>query len=176
MDCKARIQKLLSERGIPFDDYHHPSAAFTALEIAELDHIPGDLFAKVVMMKVGDGFVMFVLPASMWVDIDKAKHVLGREAVAVAVEEEFAPLFPDCEVGAMPPFGQLYGLHVYVDESLAEDEKIFFQVGTHRDAIGMRYEDFERVAHPTIARFAMTTEHEGEPFPIWVRDAVPQAL
>jgi Ala-tRNA(Pro) deacylase len=97
---------------------------------------------------------MLALPAPHRADLNKAAVALGAREVRLAHEEEFAAAFPDCEVGAMPPFGNLYDLPVYVDNALAEDETIIFSAGTHTDTISMKYADFERLVKPTVAAFA----------------------
>jgi Ala-tRNA(Pro) deacylase len=97
---------------------------------------------------------MLALPASYQVDLGKAATALGVKEVRLAEEEEFEDTFPDCEIGAMPPFGNLYGVPVYVDETLAEDETIVFRSGTHTDTMSVSYADFERLVEPTIAEFA----------------------
>jgi Ala-tRNA(Pro) deacylase len=97
---------------------------------------------------------MLSLPAPYQVDLEKASKMLGAQEARLAQEEEFEGAFPDCEVGAMPPFGNLYGLPVYVEEALAEDETIFFRAGTHTDTMSVGYADFERLVEPTVAEFA----------------------
>jgi Ala-tRNA(Pro) deacylase len=109
--------------------------------------------AKVVIVKGQERFVMTVLPASWNVNLDRLRTVLATHQVRLATEEEIKDLFPDCELGAMPPFGNLYGLPVYVDQSLTEDEEIVFQARTHSDAIRMRYWDFAGLVYPVIAEF-----------------------
>jgi Ala-tRNA(Pro) deacylase len=109
--------------------------------------------AKVVIVKVEDGFVMTVLPASWQVDLLRLRDMFMTTHVRLATEDEFKDLFPDCEVGAMPPFGILYGLPVYVDHSLTEDKSIVFQAGTHSEAIRMRYMDFAALVFPVVEEF-----------------------
>jgi Ala-tRNA(Pro) deacylase len=153
MQCKDKLEAYLRDNQVPFAVQHHPKA-FTAQEVAASEHIPGKLVAKVVMA-VGDSqMVMLALPAPYRVDLAKVGEVLGANEVRLAHEEEFATTFPDCEVGAMPPFGNLYNLPVYVDKTLAEDEVIVFQAGTHTDTMSLKYADFERLVNPTVAEFA----------------------
>jgi Ala-tRNA(Pro) deacylase len=109
--------------------------------------------AKVVIVKVQGRFVMMVLPARWNVDLRRLRTVFATHRVRLATEDEITGLFPDCELGAMPPFGNLYGLPVYVDQSLTEDEEIVFQAGTHSDAIRMRYWDFASLAFPVVEEF-----------------------
>jgi Ala-tRNA(Pro) deacylase len=107
----------------------------------------------VVIAKVDERFVMMVLPANWKVDTKRLKTVFGTSHVRLATEEEFQGLFPDCQMGAMPPFGNLYGLEVYVDRALTEDEEIVFQAGTHVDAVKLRYRDFADLVHPQVTEF-----------------------
>jgi Ala-tRNA(Pro) deacylase len=106
-------------------------------------------------VKADDGFAMAVMPATARADFGKLKSALGVKEIRLATELEFTGLFPDCDVGAMPPFGNLYGIPVYVDEALAEDEEIIFNAGTHQDTIRMRYADFARLAQPKVFPFAL---------------------
>ena len=152
MDCKDRLEAYLREKQVPFEVRHHPRA-ITAQEVAASEHVPGKMLAKTVMVLADGKMVMLALPAPYQVDMDKAGKVLGVE-VRLAHEEEFENTFPDCEVGAMPPFGNLYEVPVYVEAALAEDETIVFRAGTHTDTMSLSYADFERLVEPTIAGFA----------------------
>ena len=152
MDCKDRLEAYLREKQVPFDVRHHPRA-ITAQEVAASEHVPGKMLAKTVMVLADGKMVMLALPAPYQVDVDKAGKVLGVE-VRLAHEEEFENTFPDCEVGAMPPFGNLYEVPVYVEAALAEDETIVFRAGTHTDTMSLSYADFERLVEPTISEFA----------------------
>jgi Ala-tRNA(Pro) deacylase len=152
VDCKDRLEAYLREKQVPFEVRHHPRA-ITAQEVAASEHVPGKMLAKTVMVLADGKMVMLVLPAPYHVDMDKAGKVVGGE-VRLAHEEEFENTFPDCEVGAMPPFGNLYEVPVYVDAALAEDETIVFRAGTHTDTMSVSYADFERLVEPTIAEFA----------------------
>ena len=129
MGCKEDLENYLTEHHVPFERQQHP-VAYTAQEVASSEHVPGELVAKVVMVMADDRLVMAVLPAPHRLDLAKTKTSLGAEDVRLAREDEFEPAFPDCEVGAMPPFGNLYGLPVWVDTALAEDETIIYQAGT----------------------------------------------
>ena len=153
MECRDRLEGYLRENGVPFEVQHHPRA-ITAQEVAATEHVPGKMLAKVVVVMVDGRMVMLSLPAPYQVDLEKVGKVLGAEEARLAEEEEFEGAFPDCEVGAMPPFGNLYGMPVYVEEALAEDETIFFRAGTHTDTMSVRYTDFEQLVEPTIAAFA----------------------
>jgi Ala-tRNA(Pro) deacylase len=156
MDCKDTLESYLREDQVPFETHHHPTA-FTAQEVAASEHTPGKMVVKVVMVLADGELAMLAMPAPYQADLERVAEVLGASEVRLAHEEEFAPAFPDCEVGAMPPFGNLYGLPVYVDEALAEDETIVIQAGTHSDTIRLKYADFERLVRPTAARFAHHT-------------------
>jgi Ala-tRNA(Pro) deacylase len=152
MECRERLEDCLRENGVPFEVQHHPRA-ITAQEVAATEHVPGQMLAKVVMVLADGEMVMLTLPAPYQVDLEKVGKLLGAEEARLA-EEEFEGAFPDCEVGAMPPFGNLYDLPVYVEEALAEDETIFFRAGTHTDTMSVRYADFEQLVEPTVAEFA----------------------
>lgn len=152
MTCREKLEAYLRENRVPYQAQHHP-VAFTAQEVAASEHIPGRLLAKVVMVSADGRMVMLAVPAPHRVDLARAATVLGAKDVRIAREAEFSGAFPDCEVGAMPPFGNLYGVPVYVDRSLAEDETILVQAGTHTDTVTLRYADFERLVKPTVAAF-----------------------
>lgn len=122
--------------------------AYTAQEVAASAHVPGRELAKTVVIKVDGRLAMVVLPATEKVHTEALCKALGAHEVALADEDEFDARFPDCETGAMPPFGNLYGLEVFVSPRLALDEEICFNAGSHDEVIRMRYSDFERIAHP----------------------------
>ena len=130
------------------------SPRFTAQEIAQTTHIPGKELAKTVMVKLDDRMAMAVLPATHQIDFDALKATSGAKRVELADEKEFEKLFPDCELGAMPPFGNLYDLPVYVAQALAEDEEIAFNAGTHTELFRLPYADFERLVKPKVLEFA----------------------
>ncbi len=147
------VKRLLDLRRIPHEHRVHPRA-ITAQQVAAAERIPGTVVAKTVVVKADNQFVMAVLPASARVDFPVLRETLRAKELRLAKEAEFEGLFPDSEVGAMPPFGNLYGLPVYADESLASDRAILFNAGTHQDAIRMSYRDFARLAEPQICSFA----------------------
>ncbi len=153
MQCKERLEAYLRDNGVGFQMQHHPQA-FTAQEVAASEHISGYRLAKVVMVLAGSDLVMTVLPAPARVDLDELGSVVGKGELRLAEEDEFAPRFPDCEAGAMPPFGNLYDVPVYVDDSLADQDSIFFEAGTHTDTMSMRFEDFKNLVQPQIGSFA----------------------
>jgi Ala-tRNA(Pro) deacylase len=152
MSISRTLNAYLDHERVHYDVLPHPEA-FRALAIAQTLHTPGKEMAKVVIVKVQERFVMTVLPASWNVDLRRLRTVFATHRVRLATEDEITGLFPDCELGAMPPFGNLYGLPVYVDQSLTEDEEIVFQAGTHSDAIRMRYWDFASLAFPVVEEF-----------------------
>jgi Ala-tRNA(Pro) deacylase len=153
MTCKDRLETYLRTNQVPFQVQHHP-LAYTAQELAASEHIPGKQVAKVVMVLADGKPAMLAVPATHRVDLAGAGAVLGATEVRLAQEAEFAAAFPDCEVGAMPPFGNLYDLPVYVDQALAEDETIVFAAGTHTDTINLAYADFARLVQPVVGSFA----------------------
>lgn len=160
MRCKERLQEFLVENGVSFEIEQHP-VAYTAQQLAAAEHVSGKSVAKVVAV-LGDGaMAMLVLPASSQVDLDKAQGVLGSSSLRLAREDEFASAFPDCEVGAMPPFGNLYGVPVYVDESLRRAEEITFPIGTHTESMRLQYGDFERLVEPEAGDFALRLQAAG---------------
>ena len=159
MKCRERLEAYLQENAVPYEIQHHP-VAYTAQRVADSEHLPGKLLGKVVLVIADEKLAMLVLPAPARVDWTRVAEALGTEEVRLAHESEFARTFPDCEVGAMPPFGNLYGLPVYVDQSLAADEKVFFQAGAHDETFSLRYADFARLAKPNVARLASLPPRE----------------
>jgi Ala-tRNA(Pro) deacylase len=151
--CKDRLEAYLRDNQVAFETQHHRTA-FTAQQVAESEHIPGRLLAKVVMAVADGELIMLVLPATNRIDLAQVATILDAREVRLASEAEFASIFSDCEIGAMPPFGNLYGVPVYVDKILAEDETIYCQAGTHTDTISLKYADFARLVEPTVTDFA----------------------
>jgi Ala-tRNA(Pro) deacylase len=154
MAARQRLERYLREEGVPFETMIH-SVAYTAQEVAAAQHTPGKQLAKVVLVDADGRLVMLVLPASFRIDFPKLKSVLKAKKARLATEEQFAGSFTDCEVGAMPPFGNLYNLPVYVDEAVTAVPEIVFKAGTHTTSIKMRYADYQRLASPSIADFAI---------------------
>jgi Ala-tRNA(Pro) deacylase len=148
-----KLRDFLNERGVKFATIIH-SPAFTAQEIAASAHVPGKELAKTVMVELDEKMAMAVLPASHKVNLDDLKAATGASQVKLACEKEFADLFPGCEIGAMPPFGNLYNMDVYVAPTLAEDEFIVFNAGSHTELIRLTYADFERLVQPKVIEFA----------------------
>jgi len=152
MPISRILKECLDREHVHYDVLPHPEA-FRASAIAHVLQTPEKEMAKVVIVKVDERFVMMVLPASWQVDLHRLREVFMTHHVRLATEDQIKDLFPDCEVGAMPPFGILYGLPVYVDRSLTEDEEIVFQAGTHSEAIRMRYADFAALVFPVVGEF-----------------------
>jgi Ala-tRNA(Pro) deacylase len=149
---KQLIDSLKKNR-VGYEILRHDEAV-TAQRIAQAEHVKGRHHAKVVMLKSGQEHLMTVLPADHQIDLEKAAKAIGK-AVSLDTETEFKSLFPDCAVGAMPPFGNLYNVPTYVDESLANEEYIVFEAGTHTDAIKIGYRDYEKIVKPQVADLAV---------------------
>jgi Ala-tRNA(Pro) deacylase len=147
----TKLRAFLDSHNIRYLIFSH-SLAYTAQGIAALTHISGKELAKTVIARLDGNLAMAVVPAYRHVDLTLLKKAAGAHAVELATELEFKDKFPDCEAGAMPPFGNLYGMAVYVDESLASNQEITFNAGTHRDLLRMDWEDLIRLVEPTIVR------------------------
>jgi Ala-tRNA(Pro) deacylase len=148
-----KLKDFLDSQHIDYTSIPH-STAYTAQGIAALTHISGKEVAKTVMVKLDDNLSMAVLPASKTVDLEMLKRATGAKSAGLASEREFREKFPDCETGAMPPFGNLYNLPVLVEESLSRDKEIAFNAGTHNELIRMYYDDFARVVQPILMKFS----------------------
>lgn len=148
-----KLKAFLDEHGVKYVTIKH-SRAYTAQEVAASAHIPGQELAKTVIIKLNGTMAMAVLPASYQVDFDLLQEATGAEEIELATEEEFKGLFPDCEAGAMPPFGNLYDMDVFVAASLTEDEAIAFNAGSHTELIKMSYPDFARLVDPVVLQFS----------------------
>ena len=146
-----KLREFLDSHKVKYLVISH-STAYTAQEIAASAHVPGKELAKTVMIKVDGQMAMAVLPASHRVDMDLLKETSGAEKVELATEQEFAAKFPECEVGAMPPFGNLYDMDVYAAETLAQDEEVCFNAGSHTELLRMHYKDFELLVQPTVVK------------------------
>jgi len=142
-----KLKKYLDVEGVKYEVVRH-SETFTAQELAAALHVRGRMLVKVVVLKTEQGYIMAALPADRRVDIAALRSELGMKLAALASEDEFKRLFQDCEPGAMPPFGNLYGLKVYVDKSLTLDTDIYFPAGNHYEVVKMNYADFERLVKP----------------------------
>ena len=149
MPILRKLKEILDQAKIPYEVYNHPSA-YTAQEIAASQHIPGREMAKVVILKIDSSLVMAVVPASKLVSIAMVKSSLACRQATLATEDEFASRFPECEIGAMPPFGTLFGLPVYVDPALEQDETVFFNAGNHQQTVRLKYRDFKELVKPQV--------------------------
>lgn len=145
----SKLRKFLDSHHIKYLVITH-SLAYTAQGIAALTHVSGKKLAKTVIVKIDGILAMAVVPASLHVDLDRLKSLTGAQSVAIATEREFKDAFPDCETGAMPPFGNLYDMAVYADASLAENEEITFSAGTHRELVRMNWNDMVRLVNPLV--------------------------
>ncbi len=152
----AKLKEFLDQNRVKYVSLRH-STAYTAQEIAASAHVKGRNMAKTVVVKLGGKLALAVLPAKYHVSLEKLKAEAGAGSAELATEEEFIKTFPGCETGAMPPFGNLYGLPVYVDETLSRDEEITFNAGSHTELIQLAYTDFARLAGAKVARFAELT-------------------
>ena len=148
-----QVKAYLEEHGVTYKTipYEH---AYDAQHVAAAAHVSGKEMAKTVMVKADDQLVMAVVPADTRVDLEQLKAALGATKAALAKERDFKNAFGDCEVGAMPPFGALYGVKVFVDESLTPGETIAFRGGLHGELIQMAYGDFEKLAAPEVLALA----------------------
>jgi Ala-tRNA(Pro) deacylase len=148
-----KLKEFLDSNHVKYVTISH-SAAYTAQEIAASAHVPGRELAKTVIVKVDGKMAMAVLPASFKVDLQHLKEAAGAKSVELASEREFRDLFPGCETGGMPPFGNLYGMDVYVSGKLAEDAEIAFNAGSHTELVKLAYKDFDRLVKPKVIHFA----------------------
>ena len=153
MGIPSKLISFLDQGKVRYEILHHPEA-FTAQELTAIEHVKGKHHAKVVVVKSDGDKLMTVLPADRRVDLERLDKATGKRT-ALAGEADFKALFPDCAVGTMPPFGNLYGMATYVDQSLTEDDFIVFEAGTHTDAIRMSYPDYARLANPQVADFTV---------------------
>ena len=145
----TRLKEFLETNGVPHQVIPHP-LAFTATSVAGAAHIKGKEMAKTVVVNLDGHLAMAVLPASWKVDLERLRKATNSINVELAGERDFAGDFPGCEVGAIPPFGNLYGMEVYVEPHLAADQEIAFNAGTHTEVIRMAYQDFDRLVHPKL--------------------------
>lgn len=151
-----KIQKFLNRKSVWFEPIQH-RPTFTAQYTAQAVHTRGDEVAKTVVLKANGRYVLAVLQATHKIDLMRARRALATQSLELAPEHDFKTLFPDCEVGALPPFGSEYGLKTLVDEPLTHDPEIVIEGNTHEEAIRMKYADFERLEHPQVAAFSYHT-------------------
>jgi len=151
------IRQMLTRRGIPFQEMHHP-LTYTAQDVAQLEHFTGHRVAKVVVVMADEKPVELILPASRRVDFDRARLVLGANKVRLATEEEMAAFFDDCEVGAIPALRHWKDVPVLMDRSLTVEGDILFQAGTHEDAVRLSFREWYEMVGPQVASFSKPAE------------------
>lgn len=161
MGIAASIIELLKRERLPYTWFRH-KPAYTAQEVAAVSHVLGRCWAKVVVCVADDLPVQAVLPAHYLVDLEQFRVLIGASTLRLALEEELAAFYPDMEVGAMPPFGTVYGQRVFVERCLVGEPEMVFRAGTHTDAIRMHYGDFAEVAKPTVGTFCCTRTRKAE--------------
>jgi Ala-tRNA(Pro) deacylase len=153
MQIPKQLIDCLNESGVSYEILQHPQAV-TAQRVAQVEHIKARHQAKVVMVKSDGNHIMTVIPADHRIDLLKVEKLTGKPA-SLETEQDFKSIFPDCAVGAMPPFGNLYGVPTYVDEKLTQQDYIVFEAGTHTDAIKLSYSDYEKIVRPQVADLTM---------------------
>jgi len=153
MPILKKLKELFDEAKISYEVYNHP-LAYTAQEIAERQHFSGKEMAKVVMLEVDGGLIMAVVTASQKVHLNNIKANVAAHEVRLATEDEFISKFPDCGIGSMPPFGNLFGLPGYVHPAVEKDESIYFNAGNHVQTVKLRYKDFEKLVKPRVVHLA----------------------
>ncbi|MEI7933885.1 MAG: YbaK/EbsC family protein [Chlorobiaceae bacterium] len=149
-----KLREFLDSHAVRYFVVSH-SPAYTAQEIAAAAHVPGKELAKTVMVTLDGKMAMVVLPASRQLDFELLRKLTATSKVELASEKEFADLFPECEIGAMPPFGNLYGMDVYVSEELEDDDEIAFNAGAHTELLRLSYENYKRLIHPKVAKLSV---------------------
>ena len=147
------LKRLLDDGQVQYEVHAHPRT-FTAKETAAADHVPPSEMAKVVVLRGHDRFLMAVMPASHMLDLDRLRETVGDRELTLASEREFADAFPSCEVGAIPPFGQLFGMPLWVDDSLGREKETVFNAGNHQETVHLAYRDFVRLAKPQFGEFS----------------------
>jgi len=149
MPILTKLKQFLDQNQVHYEVHSHPQR-FTAQEVAEVEHVPGIEMAKVVILRAGTEYLMVAVPAPLKVDLNVARREAGKPDLHLATEEEFAALFPGCEPGAMPPFGNLFGIPVWVDPALSKQREIVFNAGNHKQTVHMAYADFARLVQPRV--------------------------
>ncbi len=150
MPVLRKLKEVLDENKVSYEVFNH-ALAYTAQEIAAKQHCSGNEMAKVVMLEVDEALVMGVIPASRKINLSTVMKSVGAKTARLAMEDEFIARFPDCEIGAMPPFGNLFGVPVFVDPLLEKDKYIYFNAGNHVQTVRMQYKDFARIVKPRVA-------------------------
>jgi Ala-tRNA(Pro) deacylase len=153
MAILPRLEQFLKENKVEYTHTVHP-LAYTAREVARAEHVPAHEVAKVVVFLSEQGYGMAVLTGDSVVDLEQLRQDLGLTRLRLATEAELGELFPQCELGAMPPCGNLWGLPVYVDNRMVGEDTIAFNAGTHRDVVHMHFRDFQRLVNPAVVPFA----------------------
>lgn len=154
MTVPKKIQEYLDKEGVAFEHLEH-DRAFTATEVAGAQHVPGRQMVKCVIVKADEQFVMCLLPAIHYLDLDKFKTAIHAKQVRLANEEEMIKLFPGCETGSEPPFGALFEIKVYADKFLEDDNEVAFNAGTHVDVIKMKFQDFQKLVKPVFVEIGV---------------------
>ncbi|HEV2435886.1 MAG TPA: YbaK/EbsC family protein [Verrucomicrobiae bacterium] len=147
-----QLKEFLDEHHVKYVSITH-SKAYTAQEVAASAHVPGGSMAKVIIVELDGEMAMAVLPANRKIVLPDLHDVTGSDQVRFVSEDKFKNRFPDCEIGAMPPFGNLYGMDVFVADALAQNREIAFNAGSHEEIIKLAYEDFERLVQPNLVSF-----------------------
>lgn len=147
------LQRLLDEYHVPYEVHVHPKA-YTAKETAAADHVPPSEMAKVLVLRGHDRFLMAVVPATHVLELEQLRRTVGDPELRLASEREFIDAFPACEPGAIPPFGQLFGMPLWVDDSLGRERETVFNGGNHRETVHLAYKDFVRIAKPQFGEFS----------------------
>ena len=168
------IQHYLRRNRVRYERYWHPRAV-SAQELAEALHVSGWRVAKSVIILADRQPWIFVIPAAGTVDLNLVRDILGARHVRLATEDEFSRRFPECELGAEPPFGELYGLPVAVDESLSRTERLLFRAGSHEETLEMRFQDFATLEWPLVASFIHEHPRQALPEPERRRGPSPEA-
>jgi Ala-tRNA(Pro) deacylase len=153
MPIPQRVREYLDSKDVPHEWVHH-AQAFTAQEVAHSVHVSGKHLAKTVVLSADDRLVMCVIPASHRLNLAELRALLEVKHLAMLPEDELAKSFPDCELGAIPPLGNLYGVEVWVDRALTESEEIVFCAGSHVDCVRMKYSDYAALVTPHVGRFS----------------------
>jgi Ala-tRNA(Pro) deacylase len=149
----VKVQQFLDERGIPFEALPH-EPTYSAQRMAQAVHVCGDSVAKAVLLKADGQFILAVVPATHQIHLEMAREALAAHSVELASERELSQVFPDCELGALPPFGSQYGIETLVDASLTEDNDIVFEGNAHREAFRIKYQQFAELEDPQVAVFS----------------------
>ncbi len=159
MPVLRKLKEILDQNKVSYEVFNH-ALAYTAQEIAAKQHCSGNEMAKVVMLEVDDALMMGVIPASRKINLSTVVKSLGAQSARLATEDEFVARFPDCEIGAMPPFGNLFGVPVLVDPVLEKDTHIYFNAGNHVQTVRMQYKDFARIVKPRITPLTEVTSRK----------------